>query len=338
MLRLAVIGTHWISQDFVTAAHLTEKYQLTSVYSRKEATGKSFAAAFPEQAIVVYTDWQKFLKAPDIDVVYIASPNSLHFPQARDCLSHGKNVIVEKPAFVTAKEMQTIVELASQKHCFYFEAARHLHEPGFQKVKEILTPAPEILGARLSYAKYSSRYDAYLNGEEPNIFSAKFAGGALMDLGVYGLYCAVSWFGFPQNALYYPQKLASGVDGSGLAILRYPGFDVSLAVGKNYDSFQTSEIYTTTGTITLPTITGITAIDTYQRSSQRRTTLSIPLRQQGMYYEALHFATMMLAPEDPQLGAAYEELLALSIQVNQLLCQLRQSGQIILGPDKEQAR
>ncbi len=63
--------------------------------------------------------------------------------------------------------------------------------------------------------KYSSRYDQVLDGEEPNIFSTHFSGGALMDLGVYLVYAAVAWFGMPKEVHYFPRKISTGVDGLG---------------------------------------------------------------------------------------------------------------------------
>lgn len=63
--------------------------------------------------------------------------------------------------------------------------------------------------------KYSSRYDQVLAGEVPNIFSTRFSGGALMDLGVYLVYATIGWFGMPSEVHYFPRKISTGVDGLG---------------------------------------------------------------------------------------------------------------------------
>ncbi|RTK47929.1 gfo/Idh/MocA family oxidoreductase, partial [Enterococcus faecalis] len=86
-------------------------------------------------------------------------------------------------------------------------------------------------------------YDAVLAGEEPNIFSPHFSGGALADLGVYPVYAAVAWFGKPQDVHYFARKLPTGVDGIGTAVLRYADFDVTIQTGKIADSELRSEIY-----------------------------------------------------------------------------------------------
>ena len=97
MLALGVIGTNWISHQFVEAALASGKYQLKGVYSRKLATAEEFGAKYDGECFYE-TDLDKFF-ARDFDVVYIASPNSLHFAQAKVALLAGKHVIVEKPAF-----------------------------------------------------------------------------------------------------------------------------------------------------------------------------------------------------------------------------------------------
>ena len=65
-----------------------------------------------------------------------------------------------------------------------------------------------------------------LTGETPNVFSDRFAGGALMDLGIYPLYAAVRLFGKAQDATYQAQQLDNSIDLNGDGILFYPDFQV----------------------------------------------------------------------------------------------------------------
>ena len=113
------------------------------------------------------------------------------------------------------------------------EAIRHYYEPAFQEISKIIAPRmDEVKGAVLSYAKYSSKYDAFLRGEIANSFSLSSGGGALMDLGVYPIYNAISWFGMPEKAHYQARKLQNQADGQGIVTLEYPTFDVTIFVGK----------------------------------------------------------------------------------------------------------
>lgn len=118
MIHLGIIGTNWISHQFVEAALATHRYALTAVYSRKLETAQEFGQTYGGD-IAYATDLTTFFSLTHMDTVYIASPNSVHFQQAKQAILAKKNVIVEKPAFSTPAEMDEIIELAN-KHKVYF--------------------------------------------------------------------------------------------------------------------------------------------------------------------------------------------------------------------------
>lgn len=86
MIRFAVIGTNWITRQFVDAAHETGKYKLTAVYSRSLEQAQTFANDYPVEHL--FTSLEAMAQSEAIDAVYIASPNSLHFPQTELFLRH----------------------------------------------------------------------------------------------------------------------------------------------------------------------------------------------------------------------------------------------------------
>jgi Predicted dehydrogenases and related proteins len=243
MISLGIIGTNWITEQFIKATDITKTFALTHVYSRTEAKAKSFVEDLDKKNINISTDLTAFFKK-DFDTVYIASPNGLHFEQAKQAIENNKNVIVEKPSTSTIKEFTILEKLAQEHDVYLFEAARHIHEPIFKKIAEIVAKhRDELSGATFSYMKYSSRYDAYKAGKNPNVFTTRFSGGALYDLGVYTVYDAVVLFGQPEKVDYDAEFLASGVDGSGALTLKYPNFDVNIIIGKTKNSYMSSEIY-----------------------------------------------------------------------------------------------
>ena len=93
MFKLGIIGTGSISNEFIKAAHSTGDYQLAAVYSRTLASAERFVQNYENTAL--YTEMLDFLSS-DLDVVYIASPNSLHFKHAKVAILARKHVIVEK--------------------------------------------------------------------------------------------------------------------------------------------------------------------------------------------------------------------------------------------------
>ena len=250
MLKLGIIGTGAISHHFIEAAHASGQYQLAAVYSRNLETAEQFARRYSN--VQLFDQLDAFLMS-SFDVVYIASPNSLHYSQAKAALLYNKHVILEKPAVTQPHEWQDLVQTAKEHHCFIFEAARNYHEDAFATIKNFLADK-HVLGADFNYAKYSSKMPNLLAGDTPNVFSDRFAGGALMDLGIYPIYAAVRLFGKPTHATYQAQKLDNSIDLNGDGILSYPDYQVHIKAGKNITSNLPCEIYTTDGTLTLNTI------------------------------------------------------------------------------------
>lgn len=325
MLKLGVIGTNWISKMFVDAAEATQAYTLTSVYSRREASGREFS-----ESAAIYTDLEAFFTS-GIDVVYIASPNSLHFQQVAQAIEHDVQVIVEKSAFSNPKEFEKIYSILREHPTVHlFEAARHIHQDNFKAIEAQVADMDVISGATFVYEKYSSRFDAYLAGEEPNVLTRTFSAGALTDLGVYPIYAIVKLFGLPEDVHYFATKLANGADGRGTAILRYADFDVTAQFGKMANSYQRSEILGRKDTIFIDNIAELGDV-TYVDADGKSVEISTTAPENPMMAEAQVFADII---NDPDAHTdEYEELFMLSQRVNMVLTQLRQSAGIEFPAD-----
>lgn len=333
MLNLGIIGTNWITNQFVDAAIATGEYQLVGVYSRKLEQAEKFGA--PYQATIFENDLEKFAQHPEIDVVYIASPNSLHFQQAVTLMEAKKHVIIEKPVFSNPSEWELAVEVAERNNVLMLEAARHIHEENFAIVKDEISKLETIAGATFTYMKYSSRYDQVLAGDEPNIFSLRFSGGALSDLGVYSVYAAVGWFGMPESCHYFPQKIATGVDGMGTIILRYPTFNVTLITGKIVQSYLPSEIYSLDKTIVMDGVNAISSIEVVDWKNDQTMQLAAEPKENPMVDEAKAFADVINAPDTEENKEKYASWLKLSREVNQVLKALRDDAGIVFEADTE---
>ena len=325
MLKLGVIGTGVISHHFIKAAHTSGEYQLVAVYSRKLETAATFASRYKD--IQLFDQLEDFFKS-SFDVVYIASPNSLHFDQAKASLTAGKHVILEKPAVTQPQEWLNLIQTAEKNNCFIFEAARNYHEKAFTTIKNFLADK-QILGADFNYAKYSSKMPDVLAGQTPNVFSNRFAGGALMDLGIYPIYAAVCLFGKALDATYQGQQLENSIDLNGDGILFYPDYQVHIKAGKNITSNLPCEIYTTDGTLTLNTVEHVrSAIFTDHQGNQ----VQLPIQQapHTMTEEVASFAHMI---QQPDLNL-YQTWLEDASFVHELLFTMRQTAGIRFEAEK----
>ena len=332
-LQLGTIGTSWITDSFIEAAIATDYYELNTVYSRSKESGKEFSEKYGE--VHVETDLELFIENPKLDVIYIASPNSLHYEQSLLALTAKKHVMVEKPATLNVEQWDNLLKVAEENGVFVLEAARHMHIPNLATLADEIKKLGTIRGATLPFLQYSSRYDNVLAGEEPNVFSLKFAGGALMDLGIYPVYTAVALFGEPEEAHYYPRKIATGVDGNGTIVFRYPGFDVTILVAKNAVSSYESEIYGENETLIFDHVTSMNEARLLNVRTLEENDLALEEQyENNMYYEAETLAKMIADKDSPATQARYKELSDLARIVSGLLYDMRKQTDIIFEADK----
>src|SRR5699024_26047 len=209
-----------------------------------------------------------------------------------------------------------------------------LYIPNLEKISNEIKKLDGIVGATFPYVRYSSRYDNVLAGEEPNIFSLKFAGGALMDLGIYPIYTAVALFGEPEEAVYYPRKIRTGVDGIGTVILRYKEFDVTILVGKIATSSYEVEIYGAKETLIINHVSELgkaRKVD-HQTLEEQEVNL-VEQHKNSMFYEAEALAKMIQTKDEPETLERYEELSDLARTVSGLLNNLLTQADIIFDSD-----
>ncbi|MGV2999000.1 Gfo/Idh/MocA family protein [Streptococcus suis] len=324
MLKFGIIGTSSISHEFIKAAQKSQAYQLSAVLSRNIETARNFSA--PYENVILYTGMQEFL-ASDLDLVYIASPNSLHFEQAKAVLEAGKHAIVEKTMVSRPDELARLRQIAKEKGIFLFEAARNYQEEAFAIIRDFLADQT-ILGGYFGYAKYSSKMPELLADQTPNIFSTDFSGGALMDLGVYTLYAAIGLIGTPKSARYTAQQLPSSLDLNGSGQLIYDDFFVTIQAGKNVNSDLPSEIYTADGTLVLDGCQRISSA-IFKKHDGSQIALPVQVAPHPMLEEAVNFARV-IREQNHELA---DQWLDVAQAVHQTLYTMRKDAGITFKAD-----
>ena len=336
-IKYGVVGTGWITDSWIRAAAKTGSWQLHAVYSRTADQAQSFAAKHDIPKL--YTDLDQLAADDALQVVYIGSPNSLHHAQAKACLQAGKHVLLEKPATSTVAELDELFQLARAHRVILIEAYRHIHEANFKRLQQLVRQENRlgpIYGASLQYASYSSRYNDMLDGWVPNVFNLDFSGGALVDVGVYPVLFCVALFGAPQSQTYAPFICASGVDGGGMALLRYPTFAVQINISKCYASAAPCEIYGERGTLTVNAATDIRTIRHWDPRTKQTEELAGPYKtvdkpDVNMEEEAAEFARII----DANDTGAVEALEELSKIVLRVTTDLRRQGGIVYPADSK---
>ncbi|WP_114783797.1 Gfo/Idh/MocA family protein [Vibrio tetraodonis] len=326
MVRLAIVGTNWITDQFIEAALKTQKYQLVGVYSRSLDKAREFSEKYGSLAL--YDDFDAFTKCSSIDAVYIASPNSLHAPQAIKLLESGKHVICEKPLAANDTLAKKMYQTALDNKVVLFEAFMSPHTPNFKLLKQHCSKLGKLSKAFITYCQYSSRYPKYLAGEMPNTFNPEFANGSVMDIGYYCVGSAVELFGEPLSVKAHAQLLDSGVDGSGSIILGYDGFEVVLQHSKTSDSYLPSEIQGEEGALLMEMIATGKKLTKITKGSVG-IDLTVKQDPNPMYYEALAFADQYAQNQID------EECMKRSLIVAKLLTEIRRQTGVKFPTDGE---
>ncbi|TFE25830.1 Gfo/Idh/MocA family protein [Cohnella luojiensis] len=290
MIRFGIIGTNWITEDFINAARRIGDFALTAVYSRSEATGRQFADkhGIPH----VYADLESFAASSELDAVYIASPNSFHAEQAILLMNHGKHVLCEKPLASNALEVRRMTESAANNQVVLMEAMKSTFTPNFLAIRDNLHKIGTVRRYFASYCQYSSRYDLYKRGEIPNAFNPEFSNGALMDLGVYCVYPLVVLFGLPDSIQANGFMLDSGVDGAGSILLSYKGMDAVIHYSKIVDSYASAEIQGENGTIIFDKISRPDKVQIRYRDGTLED-LTQAQEDNAMFYEVQEFIALI---------------------------------------------
>jgi scyllo-inositol 2-dehydrogenase (NADP+) len=221
-MNIATIGTGFIVDYFLQALNDIEGMQCVAIYSRKRETAMMMSTKYNIE--FMFTDLDEMLSKSDVDFVYVASPNSLHYEHAYRALNHGKHVICEKPFTSTVEETESLIRLAKEKNLMLFEGITTIHLPNYKIIKEQLVELGDIKFIQCNYSQLSSRYQKLLSGETPNVFNPDFSGGALADINIYNLHFVMNLFGIPENVLYTANIHPNGIDTSGIAVMKYPHF------------------------------------------------------------------------------------------------------------------
>lgn len=220
-MKLGILGTGMIVKDLMTTyeeLNIEKTYVLATEKTKEEA--KEMVEKYHLDK--VYLDYDELLQS-DIDTVYCALPNFLHYSFSKKALENGKNVIIEKPITANSKELEDLIEIASKKHLMIFEAMNLHYTPAFLSLKEDLKKLGDIKIVSFNYSQYSSRYNAFKEETILPAFDYHKAGGALMDLNVYNIHALIDLFGKPVYHKYMA-NIEKNIDTSGMMLFDFDHF------------------------------------------------------------------------------------------------------------------
>ncbi|MBJ7540437.1 Gfo/Idh/MocA family oxidoreductase [Streptococcus sp. SL1232] len=222
-MKLAILGTGKIVDEVLPVLKEINGINLVAILSTPRSLTKAQELAEVYAINQASSDYDSILTNPEVDTVYVALPNHLHYDYAKKALLAGKHVICEKPFTLTLAEFEDLANIAEQKNRILLEAITNQYLGNFASIKANLAKLGDIKIVECNYSQYSSRYDAFKRGEIAPAFDPKKGGGALRDLNIYNIHLVVGLFGKPEKVFYLP-NIERDVDTSGVLVMDYGKF------------------------------------------------------------------------------------------------------------------
>lgn len=236
-MKLGIIGSGMIVKDFLSFAHELPEIKLEAIAARNIENLKELQSKYNIKNI--YTDIDLCLENKEIDTIYVAVPNNLHYTVAKKALEAGKNVICEKPFTLKCDEAVELFEIAEARGLILIEAITNQYQKNYLDIKYNIDKIGEIRLVECNFSQLSSRYEAFKNGVIAPVFDKSKGGGVLGDLNIYNIHFVVGLFGKP-NKVHYSPNIVNDVDTSGILLLEYNNFKVLCIAAK--DTFNNSYV------------------------------------------------------------------------------------------------
>lgn len=185
-MKLAILGPGRIADGVAHTLVSMQEIQCYAVASRTPGKAEAFAKKFGFQK--AYTGYEEMLSDPQVELVYITTPHSHHYEHMMLCLQYGKHVICEKAFTMNAEQARKVRDFAAEKGLYVAEAIWTRYMPSRQIIDRVIESG--IIG----YVNTLTANLSYNIAYKPRITDPYLAGGALLDVGVYGLNFALMHF------------------------------------------------------------------------------------------------------------------------------------------------
>jgi len=241
----AYIGCGGIANTTAKEISRSENNRIAAVWNRSHNKAEAFAAKYGAKA---YKTFEEAVNAPEVEGVYIALTADKHAEYIRKCIMLHKPVMCEKPFTVSAKEAEELFALARQEGVYITEAMWTWHNAPALQAKSWLDAGRigEVKDASIVYAFPMIQFS-----KSDRLTDPLRLGGALMDIGIYGIRYCVELFGMP-NKVICEGRVKSGTDRGEMVDLFYDNFTARCHFALDKKVGESAVILGTEGTITVP--------------------------------------------------------------------------------------
>lgn len=278
-MKIGIIGLGGIARATAPAMASVEGLECYAVASRDLEKAKCFAKEFGFAK--AYGSYEEMLADPQVELVYIATPHSHHYDHMKLCLEQGKHVLCEKAFTMNARQARAIAALARQKGLYVAEAIWTRYMPSRKIINEVL--ASGVIGKVNTLTANLS----YVISHNQRLIDPNLAGGALLDVGVYGINFALMHFGADIERIETSvQMTPTGVDGNeSITIFYKDGRMAVLTHGIYSRSDRKGIIYGDKGYLVVENINNPRSVSVYDTADRLVQHIDVPKQVNGYEYE-----------------------------------------------------
>lgn len=302
-MKWGILAVGTIAAKFADTINHMDEQELTACASRSAEKAEAFAQKFGIPH--AWASYEQLVQDPDVEAIYIATPNNLHAENCRLCLNAGKHVLCEKPLTPARAEGEQLFALAEEKGLFLMEGMWIRHLPVLRRMQDILRSGEigSVLYARSDYGFVAK------GARKDRKFDSALAGGALLDIGIYNL-------GFMRMVMdgSEPEQFSSvyhineyGTDDFSTVQLQYPGgrtATITTCIGVEMP--RRAVVYCTEGRLELEDFQAAQRLTVYPAGKEAYS-IEIPFEVNGFEYQVMEAerciragktSSAVLSPED----------------------------------------
>lgn len=280
-IKFAILAPGGIANCMAEAVNQIEELECYAVASRSYERAKDFADKWGFQK--AYGSYEEMAEDSQVELVYVASPHSHHYPYAKLCLEHGKHVLLEKAFTVNAVQAEELITLARSKGLLLAEAFWPRYMPSRKMIDDLIAQGTigEVQAVMADFGAPLKHVERLSNPE--------LAGGALLDLGVYPLNFALTVFtgkvrDIQSNAVMSPQ----GVDWmNGITLTFEDGKIAVLHSNMLAHMDNRGVIYGDKGYIEMGDLNNCSEVRVYDENKKMTACYPVPEQINGYEYEAM---------------------------------------------------
>ena len=325
-MKIGILGTGMIVKDLCRVIHEFhfEYISLLGTEATKEETEEMAKKMGFNRT---HYDYDEMLQS-EVDTIYVALPNHLHYAFSKKALLAGKHVIIEKPITSNGKELKELMDIGKEKHLMIFEAMSTHFLPAYISMKKDLNKIGNLKIVNFNYSQYSSRYNAFKEGVILPAFDYTKSGGALMDINVYNIHAIVGMFGLPKHATYLA-NIERNIDTSGMMVYDYGSFKALSIGAKDCKAPILSTMQGDLGTIMIERpVNGMTSYKIVYNNGEVEEK-QFDSATHRLYYEFMEFMRILNEGD----WKAHDQLLEMSYGISCMMENARKQAGVIFSAD-----